>query len=265
MKLEELLAKTSLKAIGRRIDHQADFYLPSMKMVEACRADDFDFFQPFINAGKLTVEQMHRAAARYHLGMTKSGQPIYWMIDDMLDPLDAHITPDTWISTLLKRRDPMLEYWCFQRCLFGMHLLKSDVRCMRSDVNSLVTSSRKSKCPKAPVCIVESERSAVVLSELFPESIWMAYVSVMDLDIELFAPLQGHNVTIYPRTDPTFSTYLFFDDFAATVREHYDIHITVASILEDNATDTQKERCIDLLDFILDDLCHTEIAEITEN
>ena len=32
--------------------YSTDFILPSMKMVEACRADDFDFFQPWIEAGQ---------------------------------------------------------------------------------------------------------------------------------------------------------------------------------------------------------------------
>ena len=224
--------------------YSMDFVLPSMKMVEACRADDFDFFQPFIDAGKLTVEQMHRAAQRYYLGKTRSGRPIFWMIDDMLDPLDAHITPDSWISTLLKAREPFLQYWRVRHCLFGLHLLMSDVECR---VN-----------PQVPIAIVESERSAVLLSELFPENLWLAYVSIPHLDIDLFAPLQGRNVTIYPRTDPSFSTYLFFDDLAASIRKHYDIHTTVSSILEDNATDAQKERCIDLIDFILEDQSHTD-------
>lgn len=105
MKLSELLSRWSYKSIGREIGldvqmveghlvctpldpndprYSMDFVMPSMKMISACRADDFDFFLPFIAAGKLTVKQMHHAAQRYHLGKTKSGQPMYWMIDDML-------------------------------------------------------------------------------------------------------------------------------------------------------------------------------------
>ncbi len=236
MTLNELLSRTSLKAIGRRIDrHQTEFLLPSMEMVEVCRADDFDFFQPFIDAGKLTVEQMHHAAARYHLGKTKSGLPMFWMIDDTLDPLDAHIGNDTWLFPLLKKREPLLEDWPIYHCLFGLHLL----------------------CQPAasglPIAIVESEASAVVLSELFPESLWMAYATEPHLQIELFQPLEGRTVTIYPRTDPYMSNYLFFDDLAASVRRQYpSINISVSAILEDNATDDQKSRCIDLVDFLFE-------------
>ena len=92
----------------------------------------------------------------------------------------------------------------------------------------------------------------MVLSELFPEVLWMAYVTIEHLDVKLLAPLQGCIVTFYPRTDPSGSTYLFFDELAAYVRQRYDIHITVATILEDYATDDQKSRCIDLLDFLLE-------------
>ena len=209
----------------------ADFSLPSMPMIEACRADDFDFFQPFIATGSLTVEQMRHASQRYHLGKTKSGQPIFWMIDDMFTPLDAHIGT-TWISTILKAREPLIASWRVTHCLFGLHLLPPSTK---------------------TVAIVESEVSAVILSELFPESLWMAYATTAHLSPELFAPLQGHPVTIFPRTDPALSTYLFFEDLAALVRQHYDIDISVDTTLEDYATDDQKERCIDLVDFLQGD------------
>ena len=208
------------------------FILPSMKMVEACRANDFDFFQPFIASGRLTVEQMHHAAECYHLGKTKSGQPIFWMIDDMLDPLDAHIG-NGWISTLLKKREPLIASWQPTHCLFGLHLL--------------------SERPET-VAIVESEASAVVLSELFPETIWMAYATTPHLSPDLFAPLEGCTVTLYPRTDPTLSTFLFFEELADQTRRQYNLDITVDTTLEDHATASQKERCIDILEFLQDSL-----------
>ncbi len=101
---------------------------------------------------------------------------------------------------------------------------------------------------------MESEASAAVLSELFPEVLWMAYATVEHLDVALFAPLQGRAVAIYPSTDPSASTYLFFLDLAEAVRQRYDIHISVASILEDLATPPQKDRCIDLLGFLRESL-----------
>lgn len=253
MKWNEVFCHT-FKALKKEIDpvvkKQVDFILPSKPMIDVCRADDFDFFQPFIDAGKLTMEQMHNAAERYSLGKTRNGQPIFWMIDDMQTPLDAHIG-DSWISTRLKAREPLLKYWCVNHCLFGLHLLMSDVRCLKDDVvnHASLTVNRD-----PPICIVESEQSAVVLSELFPECIWMAYATTLHLSPDLFAPLEGRNVTLFPRTDPTLSTFLFFEDLVDVTRRQYDIDITVDSTLEDHATADQKDRCIDILDFILESL-----------
>ena len=52
------------------------------------------------------------------------------------------------------------------------------------------------------------------------------------------------------RTDPTLSTYLFFKDLAALVRQRYGLDITVDDTLEKRATPDQKSRCIDLVDFL---------------
>ena len=232
---------TTFKALRSTINHDevrksVDFSLPSMPMVNACRADDFDFFQPFIDSGRLTIEQMHHACQRYFLGKTKSGQPIFWMIDDMFMPLDAHIG-STWISSLLKAREPLIASWQVTHCLFGLHLL------CHTDLTDLSKT----------VCVVESEVSAVILSELFPESLWMAYATPTHFTPELFAPLQGYSVIIYPHTDPVGDYYLASLELANQVRRLYNLDITVDSTLEDYASSSQKSREIDLIDFLFDD------------
>lgn len=236
--LRPYLFETTYMKLAREAEAMAkqkfNFMVPSMPMVEACKADEFDFFQPFIQSGLLTAHQMHRAAERYHLGKTRSGKTMFWMIDDMLDPLDARIG-DTWLSKMLKQREPLLEYWPVKHCLFGLHLIGGLQIHLNND---------------KPVAIVESEQSAVILSELFPEFIWMAYATTAHLVPDLMAPLQGRHVTIYPRTDPCMNTYMFFLDYAQIVRKHYDITLSIDSTLETNATAEQKELCIDLLEFI---------------
>ena len=266
------------------VRQQVNFILPSWPMVDACRADSLDAFLPFIAAGILSVEDMHQACDRYHLGQTKTGLPIFWMIDDMNTPLDAHIG-DRWISQLLKQREPLIANWQVQHCLFGLHLL-AHAEAPTGDWRNCSIAKPKlggphtgdwRNCsiakPKAsnatggpvtsvrpavtPISIVESESSAIVLSALFPETIWLAYATTSHLVPDLFAPLEGHIVTIYPNTDPTLSTYLFFQDLITLTQEYYDIDISVDLTLEDNATPDQKERCIDLLDFLRESLYNT--------
>ena len=111
-----------------------------------------------------------------------------------------------------------------------------------------------------PICVVESEASAVVLSELFPESIWMAYATIGHLTPDLFAPLEGQTVILYPRTDSTLSTYLFFNDLVDQTLRLYDLDLSVDTTLEDYATKEQKEREIDLVDFLLEN-CATKPFE----
>ena len=244
--------------------------LPSMPMVEACRADAFDFFEPFIAAGKLTIEQMQRACERYFLGKSKSGKPIFWMIDDMMEPLDAHIGSG-WISEMLKKREPLLEYWPVEHCLFGLHLLcpteiteiterASQAKGIALTDNTDYTDISSQREVARPVCIVENEASAVVLSELFPESIWMAYATIGHLTPDLFAPLEGQTVILYPRMDSTLSTYLFFNDLVDQTLRLYDLDLSVDTTLEDYATAEQKEREIDLVDFLLEN-CATKPFE----
>lgn len=235
MKWNDVFCNTfkSLRAqINPDVRQQVNYMLPSMPMVEACRTNELNSFQPFIAAGKLSVEDMRQACDRYYLGKTKTGAPIFWMIDDLHRPLDAHIDT-TWISTLLKHREPLIKSWHVEHCLFGLHLLAH---------------------AESPISIVESESSAIVLSALFPETIWLAYATTTHLVPDLFAPLEGHIVTIYPNTDPTLSTYLFFQDLVTLTLQQYDLDITISPLLEDNATPTQKERNIDLLDYLKESL-----------
>ena len=276
--------------------------LPSMPMVEACRADAFDFFLPWIDNGRLSVAQMQRACERYYLGKSKSGKAIFWMIDDMLQPLDAHIGAN-WVSEMLKNREPMLEYWPVEHCLFGLHLLCPAERISPAEIAEMaeMASQAKRLSPTEmteiterdksltdgtdytdkisqgekisaisaisagqkniePICVVESEASAVVLSELFPESIWMAYATIGHLTPDLFAPLEGQTVILYPRTDSTLSTYLFFNDLVDQTLRLYDLDLSVDTTLEDYATAAQKEREIDLVDFLLEN-CATKPTE----
>ena len=234
MKWNEVFCNT-FKAIGERlapeIERRVNFMLPSWPMVEACRANEFDFLQVLIGQGVLTSEQALHASECYRLGKTKSGRTIFWMIDDMMTPLDAHIG-DGWLSQMLKAREELLAYWPVKHCLFGLHLVDGS----------------------KPIGIVESEASAVILSELFPECVWLAYATISHLVPEILSPLVGRTVTIYPRTDPNMNTYVFFLDYANIVRQHYDIDLRIDTTLEQHATANQKERCIDIVDFLLDSL-----------
>ena len=263
-----------------------DYLKPIKPMVEV--EWDSDLCQEVVCKGWLSEKQIRHAAARYRLGKSKSGKTIYWMIDEMNRVRDGHLG-DTWVSSLLKNRESQfLQWWHPRHCLFGLHLLcpaesaeKADLEApanrgtaiMQGDKNlsavSAISSTKdrsvalQSAGPQKNISVVESEASAAILSELFPESIWMAYAYPANMTVDLLEPLQGCTVTIYPQTDPDMEIYLSFFDFADTVRRIYpSIDITIERILEDNATEEQKQRNIDLVDFLFES--HTEITDINE-
>ena len=209
-------------------------------VIDACRADDFGFFRPALDRGLLTTRQMQHACQRYRLGKSKSGRPIFWMIDELGRLQDGHLGDD-WVSRLLMIREPALRrYWRVEFCLFGLHLLAEP------------TSAESGSGCLRPVAIVRREASAVILSELFPEQLWLATAATTCFTFDLLAPLQGRTVVLYPETDETMESYLCWVEIADMARRTYQLDITCSTLLEDHATPEQKARGIDLLDFLLD-------------
>ena len=122
--------------------------------------------------------------------------------------------------------------------------LKFAIRSKISAISAI--SARQSET----ICVVESVRSCVVLSERFPKYLWMATGYLANLNERLFLPLKGHHVVCFPATDPTGDTYLLWLSVAKEARK-YGIDISVSRLLEDRASPTQKEQCIDLVAFLL--------------
>ena len=110
--------------------------------------------------------------------------------------------------------------------------------------------SVRSVCHKT-ICVVESVRSCVVLSERFPKYLWMATGYLANLNERLFLPLKGHHVVCFPATDPTGDTYLLWLSVAKEARK-YGIDISVSRLLEDRASMEQKEQGIDLVAYLKD-------------
>ena len=223
MKLSEIPC-LSFKALRRQLGQTE----PHSPMVVPTA--DSDFCHKAVDCGWLTVEQAAHAAMHYRLGRSRSGRTIFWMIDEWGVVRDGRIG-DAWASAMLRQRAPILLKDSYpSHCLFGQHLLLIE--------------------PDKEVCIVESERGAVVLSELMSDHIWLATMYPMNLNVLSFEPLQDRNVMLYPRTDPVGDHYLAWLEVADQAKRMYDISVGVNSLLEDNATPEQKEQCIDLVDFL---------------
>ena len=197
---------------------------------------DSDFCREVLARGWLTEEQMAHAAERYRLGRSRSGRCIFWMIDETGRVYDGHIG-NSWVSTMLKAREPeLLKDWHTEHCLLGLHQLKNE--------------KIKELKNKTSVAVVESERSAVILSEVLPEYIWLASVYPMNLNVRTLQPLCGRRVVLCPPTDETGETYLAWLEVADQARRMLHLDVSVSTVLEERATEEQKRRKIDLVEYL---------------
>ena len=210
-------------------------------IVEEALSTETVFCRSLVSEGYLTEPQMQQAARRYRLGRSKDGGVIFWEIDESQQVRDGKIMfyhddchrdherhPD-WVSTRLKAHYGYAEDLPVERCLFGLHLIRE---------------------MGGTVCVVEAEKTAVILSELFPQAIWLASGGLSMLNVAKLYPLRDYRVVLFPDTDPEGKAFQSWRSIAATAQDHFKYPIRVSSLLEDHASPSQKSAKIDLVDFL---------------
>ena len=249
------------------------------------------FCKSVVSAGYLNQGQMLAAANSYRLGCTKDGGVIFWEIDDqqrvhtgkiMYYQSDCHRDKShnpTWVHTLMKSHLP--ANYELQHCLFGLHLLNShpDPLMGRGYLNeratggaikppniggglagvdasfsSILRAEEKDRSGNNGVAIVESEKTAVIMSELIPELIWLSCGGLQMFKPELLAPLVNHKVVLFPDTDSTGEAYNQWLTVLQQAQRQYAFKypLRISRLLEDKASPEQKQRKIDLVDFLFE-------------
>ena len=202
---------------------------------------DSQFCKSVVPSGYLSESQLRHAASRYRLGCSKDGGVVFWQIDDhqqvhagkvMYYQSDCHRDKEhhpTWIHCLMK--DKLPQNYEFQPCLFGLHLLGAG---------------------GGLIAIVESEKSAVILSEKFPDFVWLSCGGLQSFKPHLLAPLVNYKVIIFPDTDPTGDAFRQWCQVATEAQRLYKFRypLRVSPLLETHATLDQKQRKIDLVDYL---------------
>ena len=201
------------------------------------------FCQSLVSEGYLTEAQMCQAAQHYHLGASKEGGVIFWEIDQqghvrtgkiMYYQSDCHRDKQhnpTWVHSLLKNDLP--AGFSLQHCLFGLHLIN------QADKG---------------VAIVESEKTAIICSQQFPDFIWLSCGGLQMFKPQLLKPLVNHKVIIFPDTDEKGEAFRSWTTVAQQATKQYTFRypLRVSPLLEFHATEEQKRRKIDIADYIFE-------------
>lgn len=103
---------------------------------------------------------------------------------------------------------------------------------------------------------MEAEKTAFILSELYPNHIWLAAGGLGEVQPDKFRALRGHRVILFPDTDTDGITFQRWTEAARLVMQapfwEDSPPIHVSSILEAHASLEQKQRKIDLVDYLFE-------------
>ena len=196
----------------------------------------------------------------------------------------------TWVSAFLRQRDPFPNApHETSHCYFGLHLLTensfkghtdltdftdykshsddylntdhtdfTDSAAQAAPAQKKSVRSERSVCDIKTICVVEAEKSAVILSEVYPQYVWLAAGGLGEVQVEKFRSLRGHKVILFPDTDPDGIAFKRWSEAATAVMQQPfwedSPPIRVSPILEQRATSEQKQAKIDLVDFIFDNI-----------
>jgi len=122
------------------------------------------------------------------------------------------------------------EDYNLQQCFFGEHLL--------------------SLHPEATVCIVESEKSALISAAIFPDEVWLGAGNIHGLSIEKCQVLNNRTVILYP----DLNAFDKWNEKAIQIEKEFNCKITVSTLLEDISTPEAKAKGLDIADYMIEEL-----------
>jgi hypothetical protein len=183
-------------------------------------------------SGVCGKETTQAAFNRYNVGTTKDGATIFWQIDTNGNARSGkimhylpnghrdHARPPTWVHRFLK-----LDGFNLKQCLFGLHLLPDTTK---------------------KLAIVESEKTAIVASIYLPAYFWLATGGLQNLKADLFHELKNFDIVLFPDLKAR-------DKWNEKAKELRRIcrSVTVSDLLEKRATEQEREKGLDLADYLL--------------
>jgi len=224
---------------------------PQPKLLSKINSIPFDFIQRSLGTNSnfgyflqsnFTQEEIVTIMNKYQLGMTKDSSVIYWYIDkesrvrsgkiiqydkETGKRVKSEMTSISWVHSKMKKNNQLPMDWSFTRCLFGEHLLKSN--------------------PNANICLVESEKTAIIASVYMPNQIWLATGGLNMFNETVCRVLKDRKVIIFPDLGAT----QLWKDKASEISKNVGCKMVINEKLEDLSSEEQKKQGLDIGDFLL--------------
>lgn len=206
-----------------------------------------------------TVAQVQRVVELYYLGTTAEGFTTFPYIDSRgrVQAVQAvqfdstnHRVSATFLHSLIekdcKRNGTQPPSWleAYNRnerkvaCFYGEQLLNS--------------------YPSNPVALVEAPKTAIysTLYFGFPDSpnsfLWLGTYNLSSLTADKCKVLEGRDVVLFPDLSKEGRAYKLWQQKAAQLSVSISASFTVSDFLEQNATAEQREKGLDLADFLIE-------------
>lgn len=136
-----------------------------------------------------------------------------------------------WVHAI-KIKKGQLEKFELSQCLFGEHLI--------------------SKYDK-PIAIVESEKTACIMSMLFKKYLWLATGGLHGISNNKFLPIKDRQIILYPDLGSKGANGSPFDIWNRKKNElsKQGYTISISELLEKNATQVEREKGLDIADYFV--------------
>jgi hypothetical protein len=180
------------------------------------------------------VKQVGRALELYHIGTSKkwNGACVFWQVDNhnkirtgkimLYDKSNGKRIKEPYNHVNWSHKVLKIDDFNLKQCLFGLHRIKIELI--------------------KPIAIVESEKTAIIMSIVVPDFLWMATGSKANLKEEFLKPLRNRKIILHP-------DYGEFEDWQKLVSSLKDkgYKIAISDLLEK----MQLKKGYDLADYYL--------------
>ena len=209
------------------------------------------------------AEKALQLARQFHLGTSKHWRNdeglavVFWQVDQQQRVRQAKVMayhPET--GRRLKAEDPADKFHRKHKCYYPD--TRGGAKIFFAGKSLIGRSANLQQCifgehqlpdrPEATVAIVESEKTAVIMSGVFPDAVWLATGGTNGArwtDSTVYSALKGRQVIFYP----DLGAFRQWADKAKVLATVCDVF--VSDLLEEKAAPPDREAGFDLADFFV--------------